>query len=83
MISLVITPEKEAFDLPVSLPKSYIGKQVHCLFYIEEEAKNVSTSVLPPKKTADFFGTLGYEECEKFEKHIKQIHGEWERNIME
>ena len=37
MVLQVITPEKENFELPVSLPKSYLGKEVHCLFFIEEE----------------------------------------------
>lgn len=40
MILQVITPESETYDLKISFPKDYVGKQVHCLFYIEEEAKN-------------------------------------------
>jgi len=80
MILQVITPEKETFDLPVSLPKSYLGKQVHCLFYIEEEAKNISTPVVSSKKPSDFFGILTNEESEKFDKHIQQIRNEWDRN---
>jgi|GEM_PF-5992128 len=50
MVLQVITPEKENFELPVSLPKSYLGKQVHCLFYIEEEAQNVPTPTISKKK---------------------------------
>jgi hypothetical protein len=41
MVLQVITPQQETFDLPISLPKTYLGKKVHCIFYIEEEATNV------------------------------------------
>ena len=81
MILQVITPEKETFDLPVSLPKSYLGKEVHCLFYIEEEAKNITVPASSNKNPSDFFGILNQEEGEKFEKHIQQIRNEWDRNI--
>ena len=81
MILQVITPEKEVFDLPVTLPKNYLGKEVHCLFYIEEEAKSVAIPSVAAKKPSDFFGILNAEEAESFEKHIQQIRGEWDRNI--
>jgi hypothetical protein len=82
MILQVITPEKETFDLPVSLPKSYLGKEVHCLFYMEEEAKSISVSSTSNKKPSDFFGILTPDESEKFEKHIQRIRNEWSRNLM-
>jgi hypothetical protein len=81
MILQVITPQKETFDLPVSLPKDYLGKQVHCLFYIEEEAKNVTISKLSNKKPSDFFGIFNKEEADQFEKHTTQIRSEWDRTI--
>lgn len=81
MILQVITPDKETFDLPVSLPKNYLGKKVHCLFYIEEEAKNAANPPVSGKKPSDFFGILKGEEGEKFEKHIKQIRSDWDKNI--
>lgn len=81
MILQVITPQKETFDLPVSLPKNYLGKQVHCLFYIEEEANNTSIPTANKKKPSDFFGILTTEEGENFDKHIQQIRNEWDRDI--
>lgn len=81
MILQVITPQQESFDLPVSLPKDYLGKQVYCLFYIEEEANHVSVSAPSDKKTSDFFGIFNKEEADQFEKHTQQIRGEWDRNI--
>ena len=81
MILQVITPEKETFDMKVSLPQNYLGKEVHCLFYIEEEARNVPVSAISNKKPSDFFGILNLQESESFEKHIQQIRNEWDRNI--
>lgn len=81
MVLQVITPQEEKFDLPVSFPKSYLGKEVHCLFYIEEEAKNIPVSTPSKKKPSDFFGIFTDKEGEKFEKHIQQIRNEWDRNI--
>lgn len=81
MILQVITPQTEQFNLPVSLPKDYLGKQVHCIFYIEEEAKNVSISTISIKKPFDFLGILTANEGEKFEKHIQQIRSEWDKSI--
>ncbi len=80
MVLQVITPEKENFELPVSLPKSYLGKEVHCLFYIEEEAQNVPAPTTSKKKPSDFFGILTEQEGEKFDKHINQLREEWDRN---
>ena len=81
MILQVITPQEETFSLTVSLPKDYLGKQVHCLFYIEEEAKTISVTNLPKKKPSDFFGILTKTEGEKFQNHMEQIRGECDRSI--
>ena len=81
MILQVITPQQESFNLTVSLPKNYLGKQVHCLFYIEEEAKTISVTSPAKKKPSDFFGILTTTEGEKFHHHIEQIRAEWDRNI--
>jgi hypothetical protein len=81
MILQVITPQKETFNLPISLPKDYLGKQVHCLFYIEEEAKSIAVYKPSNKKPSDFFGILTKEEGQRFEKHIKQMRNEWDRDI--
>jgi hypothetical protein len=81
MILQIITPQQETFNLPVSLPKDYLGKQVHCLFYIEEEAKTISVTTPTKKSPSDFFGILTKTEGEKFQQHIEQIRGEWDRSI--
>jgi len=81
MIQTVVTPLKTNFDMQVLLPAGYVGKKVHVLFYIDEEVENTVVSLLPTKKPSDFFGILTEEEGEKFDRHIEQIRGEWERNI--
>ncbi len=50
MILQVNTPQNETYDLKISFPKDYVGKKVHCLFYIEEEAKSNITISIQQKK---------------------------------
>ena len=81
MIQTVVTPQKTNFNMSVSLPKDYVGKEVHVLFYIDEEVKTTTASLLPTKKPSDFFGTLSKEEGEKMQAYITQSRSEWERNF--
>ncbi|WP_299284635.1 hypothetical protein [uncultured Mucilaginibacter sp.] len=81
MIQTIVTPDKPNFDMTVSLPVDYVGKQVHVLFYINEEVKKTTVSILPQKKPSNFFGTLSLEEGEKMQAYINQSRNEWERNF--
>ena len=81
MIQTTVRPKNSNFDMAVSLPTDYIGKEVHVLFYIDEEVKTTTAYVLSTKKPSDFFGILTKEEGEKFEQRTKQIRNEWSRNI--
>ncbi len=81
MIQAIVTPLNENFDMSVSLPADYVGKKVHVLFFIDNEVNNTSAAILPRKKPSDFFGILSREEGEKFDLHLQQMRGEWERNI--
>ena len=65
--------------MSVSLPDDYVGKEVHVLFYIDEEVKTTTASVLPTKKPSDFFGTLSQEDGEKMQAYVTQSRNEWER----
>lgn len=67
--------------MSVSLPDDYVGKEVHVLFYIDEEVKKTTASVLPKKKPSDFFGTLSKEDGEKMQAYVTQSRHEWERNF--
>ena len=81
MIQTVVTPRKEHFDMAVTLPAEYIGKEVHVLFYIDDEIKKTVASIVSKKQPSDFFGILSPEEGEKFDKHIQQIRAEWNRSF--
>ena len=81
MVQTVVTPQKTTFDMSISLPADYVGKVVHVLFYIDEEVKNTTASVLPKKKPSDFFGILTKDEGDSFQQHIEQIRNEWNTNI--
>jgi hypothetical protein len=81
MVQTVVTPEKANLDITVQLPESYIGRQVHILFYTDDEIKTTNASVLPKKKPSDFFGMLGLEEGEKMQKYITKSRKEWERDV--
>lgn len=45
MIQAIVTPSQKQFDMSVVLPNNYIGKQVHVLFYTDDEIKN-STAII-------------------------------------
>ena len=81
MVQTIVTPKKTDFDMSVSLPADYVGKEVHVLFFIDEEVKTTTASVFSKKKPSDFFDILTKEEGEKFHQHIEQTRNEWDRNI--
>lgn len=81
MIQAIVKPQKTNFDMSVTLPSDYIGKDVHVLFYIDDEVKQTAAQVLPRKKPSDFFGTLSEEDGEKMQKYVAQSRNQWERNI--
>ena len=81
MVQTVVTPEKANLYISVQLPESYIGRQVHILFYTDDEMKTTNASVLPKKRPSDFFGTLSVEEGDKMLEYITKSRKEWERDI--
>jgi hypothetical protein len=78
MIQATIIPDKT--EVNFSLPKNYIGKKVHAIFYIEDEISQIP-AVVSLKNPSDFFGIFNKEEADKFEKHTQQIRNEWDRTI--
>jgi len=81
MVQTIVTPEKANVDISVLLPDEYVGKEVHVLFYTDEEVSNTKASVVSKKKPSDYFGTLSLEEGEKLQEYITQSRNEWERDI--
>lgn len=82
MIQTIVTPEKTDFNMAVTLPDDYVGKKVYVLFYVDEEVKKTTASILSTKKPSDFFGTLSFEDGEKMQTYITQSRNEWERNTL-
>ena len=82
MVQRIVIPKKANLDISVLLPDNYVGKEVHVLFYTDDEVNNAAvSSVLPKKKPSDFFGTLSAEEGDQLHKYIIQSRNEWERDI--
>lgn len=81
MIEALITPQQTKFEMIVNLPDDYVGKEVHVLFYVDDEVKKTTVSILPKGKPSDFFGTLNKDDGQKMQDYITQSRNEWERNI--
>jgi len=79
MVQTTVIPEKANLDMSVLLPDNYVGRQVHVLFYTDNEVNNTTVSVTPKKKPSDFFGTVSLEEGEKFQEYIAQSRKEWDK----
>ena len=78
MIQTTLIPQKT--DVNFSLPKNYIGKKVHAIFYTDEEISTINP-VVSQKKPSDFFGIFNEKEAESFEEHAQQMRKEWSRDI--
>ncbi len=67
MIQTIVTPAHKQFDMSVLLPNNYVGKQVHVLFYIDDEVKNTTPIISKTKATA-----LKTVRKSNLEKNIKK-----------
>ncbi len=65
-------------DMSVLLPSEYVGKEVHVLFYIDEEISLTSSTIKNKKKPSDYFGSLSREEGEKMQKFVLESRKEWQ-----
>ena len=58
MILTTVRPKNTNFEMTITLPIDYVGKEVHLLLYIDDEVNATNPSGLPSKKPSDFFGIL-------------------------
>jgi len=72
MTSTIITPRKSR--IYVSVPQSYIGKQVEVSFALKEET-NKPKSDVPLSEM--FRGVFSKEDAESFIKHTQTMRNEW------
>ncbi len=67
MIQTTIVPDNTVLN--ITIPKNYVGKKVHAIFYIDEEiTPNVEVNLA--QNPSDFLGTLSYEEGEKMHLQV-------------
>jgi len=73
MTSTVVIPRKTRVS--VSVPQSYIGKQVEISFAL----KDVAEKPKPVKRLSDMFrGALSKESAESLVKHSQTMREEWD-----
>jgi len=78
MVQTKVTPNKANLDISVMLPDSYVGKEVHILFYIDDEVKDSPVSISPKRRPSEFAGTLSKSAAAELLKDIEQSRNEWE-----
>lgn len=66
--------------MQVSLPADYIGKEVHVLFYVDEEVKQTTASISPSKDRSEFLSAINSKKVEhdthlsiRFDEKVAQL----------
>ena len=77
MIKRVVTPKDN--DIHLSVPNSYIGREVEVLLYTKDELNE--EKVTKTNNAARFKGLLDKEDAEKYHQYLKQARNEWDRDI--
>ena len=73
MSSTIIIPSESRVSL--SVPSSYIGKQVEVTFSLIDQPEKPKSS----QRLSDMFrGVLSKESAESFHEHIKTMRSEWD-----
>jgi hypothetical protein len=74
MIKTIVTPQNN--NLCLSIPDSYIGKEIEILLYAKEE---LAEEKINPKKTMkDFWGIISDETADELHKEVKESRKGWE-----
>ena len=77
MIKTIVTPLNN--NILLTIPASYIGKEIEVLFYATDELKEQENT--PKNNAARFKGLLTKDEAEKYHQYLKQARSEWDRDI--
>ena len=72
MVSTVIIPQD--LNIFLSVPPSYVGKQVEVTFSLINEAEEPKPAI---KLSEMFRGVFSKESAEDFIKHTKTMRNEW------
>lgn len=77
MIKTIVTPQNN--ELHLSIPNSYIGKEIEVLLYAKDEL--VEEKAAKRNNAARFKGLLTGEEADKYDVYLKQARKEWDRDL--
>ena len=83
MIKTIVIPQNN--QLQLTIPNSYIGKEIEVLLYakeeLEEEIEKIEDKPVKINNAARFKGLLTSKEADDFHIYLKQARSEWDRDI--
>ncbi len=77
MIKTIVTPQNNKLSL--SIPDSYIGKEIEVLLYAKDEL--LEEKATQKKSMSDFSGVLSEKEYHSLKEHTEKARKEWNRAI--
>ena len=77
MIKTTITPQNN--NLHLSIPNSYIGKEIEVLLYAKDEV--VQEKAKPKKTMADFWGTISDKTAIELHKEVEESRKSWDERL--
>jgi translation elongation factor EF-G len=78
MVRTLIIPKKT--DVHITVPESYIGKEIEVLLYAREEIDEEKED--SKVRTMAFYkGILTSEEAAELQEYVKKSREEWDSNI--
>ena len=83
MIKTIVIPQNN--QLQLTIPNSYIGKEIEVFLYakeeLEEEIQKVEDKPVKINNAARFRGILTSEEADQLQEYVKKSREEWDRDI--
>ena len=76
MVRTIITPSDT--DIQLTIAKEYVGKAIEITYLALDELEQPTTS---QNKMADFWNTISDDTAEKMRANVRQMRGEWEKDI--
>ena len=77
MTKTIRTPQNNKLSL--SIPDSYIGKEIAVLLYAKDELQEEKPK--PKKSMTDFSGVLSENDYQSLKEHTEQARKEWNKAI--
>ena len=80
MVRTTIIPKNT--DVHLTIPQEYVGKTIEITYMaLDELDQKQPIETKPSNNAARFKGMLTEEEAAKYDTHLKEVRGEWERDI--